>query len=164
MLGRIFVTVMEDLSIPEVLDLLEKVKTHLTPEHGEILLSLAKFASRSQPEDAEKPEINVEGVDMMGNLREEIRNQLVFITQLRERITTDSETGQQVAPQIKDLRALQQTTSALFSMYTKLNEEITNQDRLHLIEKATIAAIRDLPGKTQQVFFSALEQLLKEQQ
>lgn len=94
--------------------------------------------------------------DIMASLREEVQEQMTYVQEFRRRVQQRGEGA--TTREVKDM--LQASTS-LFSMLTKMNEEITNQDRLRHIENATVEAIKTLDGKAQSRFFEYLERVLE---
>jgi uncharacterized protein YecE (DUF72 family) len=65
------------------------------------------------------------------------------------------------AASTREIKDMIQASTSLFTMLTKMNEDITNQDRLRKIENATVEVVRSLPLKEQERFFVLLEQALE---
>lgn len=138
---------MENASIDELIDLLYGLKPYINAAQSQRLAELTRtqFSSPSTSSG-----------DVMDTLLDEVKLQLDFVIRFRERVTRG---GDNVTT--RELKDLLQTSSSLFTMLTKMNEEITNQARLRKIENATVEAIRTLPPAEQQRFFQTLEKALE---
>ena len=79
----------------------------------------------------------------------ELSEQLEMVKTLRSAIDGDD------PRQIKDLVS---ASTTLFSMITKLNEDILNQQRIRKIENATVEAIKSLPEEAREAFYMVLEE------
>lgn len=143
-------TALLDYSIDELLEALETHKRFMTDAQ---VYTLAQMVRTMAPEEAD-PEALVPADQVMNGLMNEIQQQLQYVTKLRQSITTRTSSSQEVKNMV-------QATSSLFTMLTKMNTEITNQDRLRKVELATIEAIKTLPELNQQEFFTELERLLE---
>ena len=77
----------------------------------------------------------------------ELSEQLEMVKTLRSAIDGDD------PRQIKDLVS---ASTTLFSMITKLNDDILNQQRIRKIENATVEAIKTLPEESREAFYVAL--------
>ena len=136
------------VAIDELIQILNHHRNYVEPEH---LLSLHAFLRSFGQTPADESTGNV------SDLRDEIRKLVAYIKTMRERIEDKGELA--TSREIKDMI---QSSSSLFAMLTKLDDEITNQARLRKVEEATLEAIKTLPATARQVFFDVLEEKLSE--
>jgi hypothetical protein len=137
---------MEEMSITQLLDGLERHKKYLTEDHVDRIALIIKetiYAPSS-------------GDGVLNDLLKEVQEQMTYLKQFRKQITAKGETA--TTREVKDMI---QASTSLFSMLTKLNDDITNQDRLRKIETATVEVVRTLSGEAQLNFFTLLEEALK---
>jgi hypothetical protein len=134
---------MDDISIDGLLDLLESHKKYWGAEH---VMRLAAMLPGHQPAD------EVTGAVILGNLMEEVQAQMAYLKNFRRSVTAKGNGAS--SREIKDMI---QSSTTLFTMLTKMQMNITNQDRLAKIEEATVSAIRTLSTELQQQFFRDLE-------
>jgi len=131
------------LSIQDAIDFLLNNRNHLYDSH---LLSLKQLFSEEIPDEG--------GMGLPGtvSLLDELKQQLELVKSLRLSTPPSDSRG------LKDLIS---ASTSLFSMYTKLNQDIMNQEKVSRIEKATVEAIKDLPFEAQEAFFKKMELLFK---
>jgi hypothetical protein len=134
---------MEEMSIDQLLDKLDTNKKYITDSQAS---RMANIANRTT---------DLASGDSMGDLLTEVQAQMICLKSFRKRVADRGD-----AATTRDLKDMIQASTSLFTMLTKMNEGITNQERLRKVEQATIEAIKTLPGANQQVFFSVLEESL----
>jgi hypothetical protein len=91
------------------------------------------------------------------DLLTEVQEQMGVVRKMRQIIT---DRGDEVNP--RDLKDLIGASTSLFSMLTKMHNDIINQDRLRKIEQATVAAVMTLPPAEQELFFTTLSASLED--
>jgi len=142
----------DTISLSEILDKLEEFSKYLSEEH---LHRLRKLLIAHAPELVPREDAPATA-DVLDDLMLEVNAQMNFVKQLRNNVTSG---GAATTREIKDMV---QATSSLFTMLTKMNETVTNQDRLRKIELATLEAVKELPPEAQNAYFDKLEELLSE--
>lgn len=133
----------KELSIPQAVNFLIDNKKYIDQSQLHRLansLGVAEILPRKEEE--------VGSMDLLL----EIQEQMEMVRVLRRNILAKGETAA-----TKDLKDLISTSTTLFSMLTKLNSDVLNQDRLRKIESATVRAIEKLPLEVQKEFFNDLE-------
>ena len=134
---------MEEMSIDQLIDRLDANKKYITDSQAS---RMANIANRTT---------DIASGDSMGDLMTEVQSQMICLKAFRKRVSDRGD-----AATTRDLKDMIQASTSLFTMLTKMNEGITNQERLRKVEQATIEAIKTLPGAEQQIFFSTLEEAL----
>jgi hypothetical protein len=134
---------MEEMSIDQLINKLEHNKKYITDTQASRLANIANRTSDGVSKDS------------MGDLLSEVQAQMIVLKSFRKRVSDQGN-----AATTRDLKDMIQASTSLFTMLTKMNEGITNQERLRKVEDATIEAIKTLPSKEQQIFFSTLEKAL----
>ena len=146
------------VSIAELIDLLKQYRKYVTSgQLAELTDFVQSFSTADTPLYTDEGDLFEKPVENVADLTKEIQELVNFIKVVRKRVAAKGDTA--TAREIKDMI---QASSSLFTMLTKMNEEITNQNRLRKIEDASIQAIRTLPEEQQQLFFTRLEVLLSE--
>ncbi len=141
-----------ELSIPQVIDFLVDNRKYIDPADLDRLAKQLNMPVISQGVD-EAESVQVGSLDLLM----EVQEQMVMVRTLRRNISAMGK-----AASTKDLKDLISTSTSLFSMLTKLHDDVLNQDRLRKIENATIKAIEGLPVEVRNRFFDALEEYLDE--
>ena len=138
---------MNNISIDEILDLLEKYRKYMDETQLARLYGLFPDEPVTAAEDNEETDLLVE-----------LKSLIKYVRTIRRKL--EKKGDEATAREIKDLI---QSSSSLFGMVTKLNETILTQTRLRQVETATITTIQSLPEAQQQAFFALLEANLSEQ-
>jgi len=145
-----------DYSLDELLEALDTHKRYLTDDQIHRIKDILRTVALDDGDvNADTKAIPADKI--LNGLMLEIQHQLEYVTTLRKSVTSRSSTTQ-------EMKNMVQATSSLFTMLTKMNTEISNQDRLRKVELATVAAINTLPEAAQQTFFTELERLLEKVQ
>lgn len=87
----------------------------------------------------------------------EVQEQMSMLRMIRTQIMS---MGGKADP--KALQSLVSTSTSLFSMLTKFQSEMLNQDRIKKIEAAVVESIKTLGQEEQDAYFANLERLLSE--
>jgi len=146
-------TALIDYSLDELLEALDTHKRYLSDD--QVLRIHDILRSVSLDDDSIGADSKAIPADkILNGLMQEIQHQLEYVTKLRKSVTSRTSTTQ-------EMKNMVQATSSLFTMLTKMNTEISNQDRLRKVELATVAAVNILPEDAQNVFFTELERLLE---
>lgn len=122
----------------------------------EFLTVNLKYASSEQIEKLRslvltKDEIRDDG---KFNILSEVQAQMDMVRKLRKRIESSEDLA------VREIRDLVTSSTQLFAMLTKMNNEIVNQDRIRKIEEAVITTIKSLTPEAQDCFFTELEKRL----
>ena len=139
-----------EVSIDQLLDNLNTHSKYMTEEQ---VVRLAWILTQLREEAA--PTEAPTGGETLTDLLKEIQEQMTFLKNFRKQIVAKGDTAS-----TREVKDMIQASTSLFTMLTKMNEDITNQDRLRKIENATVNCIKTLPLKVQQKFFADLEEAL----
>jgi len=91
--------------------------------------------------------------DIELDMLREVKEQMIFIQALRQNVV-----GRLSTLATRDLKDLITTTNSVFSMLTRLQAQIVNQDQVLRLQNATLAAISALPVEAQQEFSRIFEE------
>lgn len=91
------------------------------------------------------------------DLKHEVMQQMEAVRALRERATDPL--GPPIS--IKETKEALSATTSLLTLLTKINGEVYNQDRIRLLQVATIEVLRELSPVLQAKFVNLLEERLK---
>lgn len=139
---------MKEVSIDDLLDALDTHKKYMS-DHQAARLSL--MLNQVKHPD----EVNAAAPDALNDLLLEVQAQMAFLKGFREQVMMKGNSAS-----TREVKDMIQASTSLFTMLTKMNEGITNQDRLRKVENATVEVIRTLPAAAQSEFFTALEAAL----
>lgn len=134
---------MVETSIDQLLDALDKNKKYITDAQAGRLANIANRTTETASGDS------------MADLLTEVQAQMIYLKTFRKQVTDKG-----TAASTRELKDMVQASISLYTMFTKMNEAITNQERLRKVESATIEAIRTLSSEVQQKFFTTLEEEL----
>jgi len=152
---------MDEINLTQQINTLEAYKQYLTDLEkvrlSQIIgtsLSGASAGGTSEPSINKKSDSNE---TIMTYMREEMELQISNLRTMRQRITAQTE-----SPDTKQLKDLTTATTSLYTMFTKMNETMLNQSRIHKIEVAVTKAMKTLPDAAQKTFLKELERLLQQ--
>lgn len=94
------------------------------------------------------------------SLADEVNAQIRMVRALRATIL-DEDGAIIQGSSARDAKEVISSSSTLLTSLMKFHEKIINQDRMRLIEQATIEAIKTLPDEQQEKFFSYLSEKLE---
>jgi hypothetical protein len=128
------------MQIEESLEFLKENAKYLRPNHERVLLEIL---------DEIGAQYKLESFDVLDEVKEQMR----VVRNLRRNLEGKDASA-------RELRDLAGASTQLFTMLTKMQGEITNQDRLQKIEEAVVETMKVMDKPTQDLFFKTLEELL----
>ena len=90
------------------------------------------------------------------DLADEVNEQIKAVRALRQTIMDDSGTIRE-GVQARDVKEMVSSSNTLLGSLMRFHDKIINQDRMRLVEKATIEAVKTLPEEQQEIFFDTLQ-------
>ena len=134
----------------ELVDFLVERRHILPPE---VKLRLKNCFSDENYEEIAQTVASAEDFD----LKSEIMQQMLAVRALRERATDPD--GPPVS--IKETKEALSATTSLLTLLSKINGDVYNQDRVRLLQVATIEVLKEVNPALQEKFVDLLEARLK---